>query len=59
MNHTYKVLTTNMEFLAAALTRVCVSVWQLQEDRERLIDYGWKIFPTALRIQSTKIEQEG
>ncbi|WP_282615753.1 hypothetical protein [Paenibacillus amylolyticus] len=40
MNHTYKALTADMEFLAASLTRLRVSVWQLQDDREQLIDYG-------------------
>lgn len=40
MNHTYKVLSTDIDFLTAALTRVRVSVWNTQAAQEQLIDYG-------------------
>ncbi|WP_258170223.1 MULTISPECIES: hypothetical protein [unclassified Paenibacillus] len=69
--NTYRVLQADVEFLVAVLSQVRVSVWQIQADREQLIDYGGSVegysessikimggryFPTALRIQSTKIE---
>ncbi|UPK45870.1 hypothetical protein [Paenibacillus pabuli] len=40
MNHTYKVLQDDVEFFAAALFQVRVSVWHVQEDGQHIIDYG-------------------
>ncbi|WP_145322985.1 hypothetical protein [Paenibacillus xylanexedens] len=74
MNYTYKVLSTDKDFLTAALTQVRVSVWHTQSDRQQLIDYGGSVegysesfvkimggryFRQHYVIQSTKIEQEG
>ncbi|MFK0524730.1 hypothetical protein ACINKY_21250 [Paenibacillus illinoisensis] len=53
MNNTYKVLSTDMDFLTAALTQVRVSVWHVQDDREALMDYGGPIeeySPLSIRI---------
>lgn len=38
--NTYRVLQTDMDYLAAALTQVRVSVWHVLDDRENIIDYG-------------------
>lgn len=38
--NTYRVLQTDMDFLAAALTQVRVSVWHVLDDRDHIIDYG-------------------
>ncbi|RAI85662.1 hypothetical protein DET54_12117 [Paenibacillus pabuli] len=40
MHHTYRVLSTDMDFLTAALTEVRVSVWHVLDDHEHIIDYG-------------------
>ncbi|WP_145148444.1 hypothetical protein [Paenibacillus xylanexedens] len=38
--NTYRVLQTDMDYLAVALTQVQVSVWHVLDDREHIIDYG-------------------
>ncbi|OPG98447.1 hypothetical protein B2I21_08845 [Chryseobacterium mucoviscidosis] len=40
MNHTYRLLKDDMDFFAAALSQVRVSVWHVLDDREHIIDYG-------------------
>lgn len=53
MNHTYKLLSTDLDFLTAALTQVRVSVWHVQDDREALMDYGGPIeeySPLSIKI---------
>ena len=54
MNYTYKLLETDMDFFTAALTQVRVSVWQIQDRREVLMDYGGLIeeySPLSIKIR--------
>lgn len=53
MNHTYRVLKTDIDFLAAALTQVRVSVWHVLDEREDIIDYGGPV--DAYSVVSIKI----
>lgn len=53
MKHTYKLLSTDLDFLTAALTQVRVSVWHVHDDREVLMDYGGPIeeySPLSIKI---------
>ncbi len=53
MKNTYKKLSTDMDYLTAALTQVRVSVWHVQDDRESLMDYGGPIeeySPLSIKI---------
>ncbi len=38
--NTYRVLLSDVEFFAAALSQIRVSVWLALKDREVIIDYG-------------------
>lgn len=40
MNRTYKVLSTEMDFLTEDSCQIRVSVWHVQDDRETLMDHG-------------------
>lgn len=57
MNYTYKILSTDMDFFAAALTQVLFSVWLVQGDREHIIDYGGPIeeySPVSIKIMGKR-----
>lgn len=53
MNHTYRLLKDDMDFFAAALSQVRVSVWHVLDDREHIIDYGGSVeeySPLSIKI---------
>lgn len=55
--NTYKVLQTDMEYLAAALIQVQVSVWYVLDDREHIIDYGGPVVeynPLSIKIMGSR-----
>ncbi|MCC3380673.1 hypothetical protein ACFQ5D_10615 [Paenibacillus farraposensis] len=57
MNHTYKVLKSDVELLAAALSQVRVYVVQpLSEDLMEIVDYGGpveKFSPDSIKINGS------
>ncbi|WP_025717357.1 hypothetical protein [Paenibacillus sp. 1-18] len=57
MNHTYKVLKSDIELFAAALSQVRVYVVQpLSEDMIEVVDYGGaieKITPESIKINGS------
>ncbi|WP_337032511.1 hypothetical protein [Paenibacillus illinoisensis] len=53
MKFTYRILKSDTDFFAAALTQARVSVWHVQDDREALMDYGGPIeeySPLSIKI---------
>lgn len=57
MKHTYKVLSTDMDYLTAALTQVRVSVWYVLVNREHIIDYGGLVeeySPASIKISGKR-----
>ncbi|PWW37414.1 MULTISPECIES: hypothetical protein [Paenibacillus] len=57
MKNIYKSLITDMDFLAAALSQVRVSVWHVLGDREQLIDYGGPVeeySPVSIKIMGKR-----
>lgn len=57
MNNRARVLTTDMDFLTAALTQVPVSVWHVLGEREHVIDYGGPVdeySPISIKIMGKR-----
>ncbi|OME84736.1 hypothetical protein BK122_06315 [Paenibacillus pabuli] len=55
--NTYRVLQTDMDFLAAALTQGHISVWHVLGDREHIIDYGGSVeeySPVSIKIMGKR-----
>lgn len=51
------ILSTDIDFLAAALTQVRVSVWHVLGDREHIIDYGGPVVeysPVSIKIMGKR-----
>ncbi|CAI6023035.1 hypothetical protein PAECIP112173_00327 [Paenibacillus sp. JJ-100] len=57
MSYTYRVLREDMDFFAAALSQERVSVWQVLEEGEQLMDYGGPIeeySPFSIKIMGER-----
>ena len=56
-----KYLSTDSEFLTAALTQVRVSVWFVENDKQTLMDYGGKVegySPLFIKISGKRFPRD-
>ncbi|WP_337034769.1 hypothetical protein [Paenibacillus illinoisensis] len=61
VNYTYRVLKNDIDFFAAALSQERVSVWQVLEEGEKLMDYGGPIeeySPLSIKIMGGRYFRE-
>lgn len=61
MNFAYRILKTDTDFFAAALSQAPVSVWHVLEEGEQLIDYGGVVegfSPIAIKIDGKRFFRE-